>query len=84
MGSLRVFMEVLLCGRTDYTIGHGWLVQPTAPHPSSDAGGEPSEALMRKSIWGFPGGSVVKNLPDLHYQGTPVRSLALAQKDPTC
>ena len=66
MRSLRVFMEALLCGRTDYTIGHGWLVQPPAPHPSLDAGGEsePSEALMRKSIWGFPGGSEVKNLPD--------------------
>ena len=37
-----------------------------APHPSLDAVGdsEPSEALMRKSIWRFPGGSVVKNLPD--------------------
>ena len=77
-------MEVLLRGRTDYTIGYGRLVQPPAPHPSLDAGGEPepSEALMRKSIWGFPGGLVVKNLPDLHWQGTPVRSLA--QKDPTC
>ena len=35
---------------------HGWLVQPPAPHTSLDAGGETelSEALMRKSIWGFP------------------------------